>query len=88
MGVASLHRNSSMQWKLVKKCNFKVKDKWYKQEPEKVLENEDYKVQWDFNIQSDHAIKAKRHEFVVVDKKNGTCKIINCALHRDSRIGD
>ena len=35
-------------WKLARKCNFEDGDKWYEQEPESVLENEDYKILLDF----------------------------------------
>ena len=38
-------------------------------EVESVLENEDYKILWDFSIQADHVIEARRPELVVVDKK-------------------
>ena len=44
-------------WKLARKCNFEAGDKWYKHELESVLENEDYKILWDFSIQTDHVKK-------------------------------
>ena len=66
------------------KCNFE--DKWYKHEPESVLENEDYKTLWDFSIQPDHVIEAQRRDLVVVDKKERSCKIIDFAVPGDSRI--
>ena len=61
-------------------------DKWYEHEPESVLENEDYKILWDFSIQTDHVIEARRPDLVVVDKKARTCKIIDFAVPGDSRI--
>ena len=45
--------------KLARKCNFEGGDKWYEHEPEKVLENEDYKILWDFIILADHVIEAR-----------------------------
>ena len=42
--------------KLARKCNFEAGDKWYEHEPGSVLENEDYKILWDFSIQTDHVI--------------------------------
>ena len=33
-----------VHWKLDIRCNFKAGDKWYKHEPESVLENDDYKI--------------------------------------------
>ena len=39
---------------------------------------------WDFSIQTDH--EAWRPDWVVVDKKRRTCKIIDFAVPGDSRI--
>ena len=58
----------------------------YEHEPESVLENEDYKTLWDFSIQTDHFIKARRPDSVLVDKKERSCKIINFAVPGDRRI--
>ena len=46
--------------KLARKCNFEAGDKWYEHEPESVLENEDYKILWDFSIQTDHVMEVQR----------------------------
>ena len=67
-------------------CNFEVGDKWYEHEPESILENEDYKILWDFSIQTDHVIETWRPDMVVVDKKERSCKIIDFAVPGDSRI--
>ena len=55
-----------VHWKLARKCNFEAGDKWYEHEPEHVLENEDYKIFWDFSIQTDHVMerRIRRREFV------------------------
>ena len=41
---------------------------------------------WDFSIQTDHVVEARRPDLVVVDKKERTCKIIDFAVPGDSRI--
>ena len=66
--VVNLHRRSTREgmitwekivhWKLTRKCNFEAGDKWYKHEPESVLENEDYKILWHFSIQTNQIIEA------------------------------
>ena len=48
-----------MHWKLGRKCNSEAGNKWFEHEPESVLENEDYKILWDFSIQADHFIEAR-----------------------------
>ena len=72
-------------WMLARKCNFEAGDKWYEHEPEKVLENEDYKILRDFSIQTDHVIPARRPYLVVVDKER-SCKITDFGVPGDSRI--
>ena len=61
-------------------------DKWYEHEPERFLENEDYKILWDFSIQADLVIEARRPDLIIVDKKERSCKMIDFAVPRDSRI--
>ena len=75
-----------VHWKLARKCSFEVGNKWYEDESESVLESEDYKILWDFSIQTDHVIETRRPGLVVVDKKRRTCKIIDFAVPGDSRI--
>ena len=72
--------------KLARKCNFEAGDKWYEHEPESVLENEDYKILWDFSIQTDHVMEARRPDLVVADKKERSCEIFDFAVPGDSRI--
>ena len=69
-----------------RKCNFEAGDKRYEHEPESVLENEDHIILWDFGIQTDHVIEARRQDLVVVDKKERSCQIINIAVPGDSKI--
>ena len=76
----------TVYWKLARSCNFEAEDKWYEHDPESASENEDYKILWDFSIQIDHVIEARRPELVVVDKKKRSCKIIDFAVPGDSRI--
>ena len=96
--VVNLHRRSTREgimrdnlgkivhWKLARKCNFEARDKWYKHESESALENEDYKILWNFSIQTDHVIEARRPDLVVVDKKERSYKIVDFAVPGDSRI--
>ena len=72
--------------KLTRKCNFDAGDKCYEREPESVLENEDYKISWDFSVQTNLVIEPRRPDLVVADKKERICKIIDFAVPGDSRI--
>ena len=75
-----------INWKLARKCIFEAGNKWYEHEQERVLENEDYKIFWDFNIQTDHVIEARRPDLVVVNKKGRSCKMNDFEVPGDSRI--
>ena len=42
---------------------------------------------WDFSIQTDHVIEARKPDLALVDKER-ICKIIDFAVPGDSRIGE
>ena len=54
--------------------------------PAPVLENDSHKLLWDFNIQTDHLIPARRPELIIINKKKRTCKIVDFAVQADHRI--
>ena len=45
-----------------------------------IVENEDVKVLWDFNIQVDKFIKARRSDIILVRKEKKECIIIDIAV--------
>ena len=45
--------------------------------PAPVLENDSHKLLWDFNIQTDHLIPARRPDFIIINKKTRICKIVD-----------
>ena len=54
--------------------------------PAPVLENDSHKLLWDFNIQTDHLIPARRPDLIIINKKKRTSKIVNFAVPADNRI--
>ena len=50
------------------------------------MENDSWKILWDFTIQTDHVIEARRPNMVIIDKTKNECKIIDFACPFDSRI--
>ena len=77
-----------IHWEVCKEEGFIVNEKWYEHVPEPVLENERCKILWDFTIQTDHVIEARRPDMIVVEKRNKCCKIIYFAIPYDSRIAE
>ena len=45
-----------------------------------------YKLLWDFNIQTDYLIPARRPDLIIINKKKRTCKIVDFAVPADHRI--
>ena len=41
---------------------------------------------WNFNIQTDHLISARRPDFIIINKKKKICKIVDFAVPADHRI--
>ena len=54
-------------WVLYKKFKFDHTNKWYMHNSKSVLET--HKFPWDFEIQTDHLISARRLDLVIVNNK-------------------
>ena len=54
--------------------------------PEPVLENDTHKLLWDFDIETDHLISARRPDLIIINKKKTICKIVDFAVLADHRI--
>ena len=61
---------------------------YHEHEPESVLESDDHKILCYFIIKTDDVIERWRLDSVVVNKKRRTCKTIDFAVPRDSRIDE
>ena len=49
------------------------------------MENEHVKLLWDFNVQTDRTIEARRPDLILRDKIIEECKIIDVAIPGDTR---
>ena len=54
--------------------------------PAPVVENDSHKLLWDFNIQTDHLILARRQDLIIINKIKRICKIVDFAVPADHRI--
>ena len=77
-----------VHWQLCLKGGFERAAKWYEQKPEGVVENDNFKILWDFTIQCDRMVEARRPDIVFVDKKEKEVKIIDIAVPGDVRVKD
>ena len=60
--------------------------KWNMHNPESNLENETHKTLWDFEIQTNHLISARRPDLVIVNKKKRTSRIMDLAIPAVNRV--
>ena len=58
---------------------------WYEQKPEGVVESETFKVLWDFTVQCERKIDAKRPDIVFIDKEREVV-ITGVAIPGDDRV--
>ena len=77
-----------IHWQLCGKCELKRANNWYEQKLEGVVESENFKILWDFTIQCDRKIEARRPDIVFVDKKEREVVIIVVAIPGDDRVKD
>ena len=83
---------------MCKKFKFDYANKWYMHNTAPVLENDTHKLLWDFDIQTDHLISARRPDLIIINKKKKKKKkkrkkkekrirkIIDFAVAADHRI--
>ena len=45
-----------------------------------------HELLWDFNIQTDHLIPARRPDLIIINKRKRICKIVDFAVLADYRI--
>ena len=72
-----------IHWEKCKKFRFDHTSKWYVHNPAPVLENDTHKFLWDFDIQTDHLISARRPDLIIIIKKKKKKKkenLQNCRL--------
>ena len=77
-----------IHWEMCKKFKFDHADKWYLHNPAPVLENDTHKLLWDFDIQTDRLIAARRPDLIIINKKKKKkiCKVVDFAVPADHRI--
>ena len=61
-------------------------NKCYMHNPASVLEIDTRKLLWDFDIQTDHLISARRPKLIIINKIERICKIVDFSAQADHRI--
>ena len=72
-----------IHWEMCKKFKFDHTNKWYiMHNPPPILENDTHKLLWDFNIQTDHLISARRPDLIIINKKREFTKLLTLQSRR------
>ena len=72
-----------IHWEMCKKFKFDHTNKWYMHNPASIPENDTHKLQWDFDIHTDHLISAWRPDLIIINnkqKKKRISKIVDFAI--------
>ena len=77
-----------IHWQLCGKCGLERANSWYEQKPEGVVESENFKILWDFTVQCDRKIEARRPDIVFIDKNESEVVVIDVAISGDDRVKD
>ena len=78
-----------IHWYLCKKFGFECDDKYYNHivtRENRVLENDEVLLLWDFSIQTETRIDHKKPDIMLKNKKEKTCQIIDVACPFDTRV--
>ena len=73
----------SSQW-----CGFPYSSQWWQHQPLPVLDSDDYKLLYDFNVYTDRRITARRPDLVFMDKHTRCTKLIGVACIMDRHVID
>ena len=76
----------ALHWELCRKNDLQHEKNWHEHNPQRVIENDNCKILWDFTIQTDHHITARRPDIVVVKKNDKTFLLIDVACPGDKRV--
>ena len=68
------------------KYGFSTAERWYEYNPEKVLNSREVKILWDFSVQTDHEIEARKPDIIVIDNTSRECHFIEITCPLDWSI--
>ena len=82
------HNNicEQLHWNILASHNLTKESHWWKHQPAPVIENENIKVLYDFDVRTDKVISACRPDIMLVSKVRKTAQIIDVACPNDINV--
>ena len=77
-----------IHWRLCKKHDFEGTPEWHERKPGGVIDSEVYKVLWNFRVQCDIKIEARRPGIVIIDKTKKELGILDVTIPGDIRVNE
>ena len=77
-----------IHWEICRANGIHVRSKWYEHQPEAVIENDSCKILWDFTVQRDHFITARKFDRIFINIKHNECQINDFAIPYDTKVDD
>ena len=78
---------SIIHWNICRHFQVPVECRWYRHQPDRLVETDDIKVMWDTTIPTAGKIKANRPDICLRDKKANTCLLIDISCPADGNVG-
>jgi len=75
-----------LHWNICREYGIKVNDKWYKHNPDPVINTPDTTIIWDSQVTTDRTIKANKPDIIIKNKKLKTCILIDVSIPSDYNI--
>ena len=72
-----------MHWKILSHYKIKTTNKWYKNQPDTVTENEKATILWDMQVHTDRITSHNKPDIIIKDKQEKTCMLIVMAVPSD-----
>ena len=75
-----------VHWQQCSKGGFERADEWYEQQPVAAIENEKFKLLWDFTIQRHRVLRQGDQILCLWTRRTKQVKITDFAMLGDSRV--
>ena len=79
---------AAIHWGICMDLGFTTSSPWFLHYAEKVLENSQYKILWDFLVQCDRTITACKPDLILVNKQAKEAIIVDVAVPKDRLVAD
>ena len=76
-----------IHWNICRHFQVSVERRWYRHQPDRLVETDDIVVMWDTTIPTAGKIKANRPDICLRDKKANTCLLIDISCPADGNVG-